>query len=252
VDRQVHACQPYGGYRLFVTEKCHAVRRILLPALYEVAGLDEHAAGAAGRVEDNAVIRLDHVDDGLHQRRRREELTVILRALHGELHQEILVDAAENVASGGAKGFAIEDPHQVFQYRGFERAVLLRELAGQRLKLALDGVHGAHQRAAEILILRQAHQLVVARFLGQHQGAALQEVGLIERALGHFPSRLVLRDLSASGVVAVGGMAEEDDAEYRHAIFRGGLVRVGAQVVRRLPKGCFQFLDVLHVGHARV
>jgi hypothetical protein len=29
-------------------------------------------------------------------------------------------------------------------------------------------------------------------------------------------------------------------------------VRVGAEVVRRLPKGCFQLLDLLHVGHGAV
>ena len=36
------------------------------------------------------MVRLDDVDDGLHDRWWREELTVVLRALHRKLHQEVL------------------------------------------------------------------------------------------------------------------------------------------------------------------
>lgn len=53
------------------------------------AGLDEHAAGAAGGIEDGAVVGLDDVDDGLHERGQCEELAVVLSALHGE--QPIIV-----------------------------------------------------------------------------------------------------------------------------------------------------------------
>jgi hypothetical protein len=105
------------------------------------------------------------------------------------------------------------------------------------------------QGAAEILAFGQAHELVVAGLLGEHEGAALEEVGLVERAPGHFAGGLILGDVAAGGVVAIGGVAEEDDAENGHAVFGGGLVRVGAEVVRRLPQGCFQFFDVLQVGH---
>ena len=101
-----------------LAEEGDAVGGILLLALDEVAGLDEHAAGAAGGIEDDAVVRLDHVDDGLDEGGRGEELAVILRALHGELHEEVLVDAAEDVASGGAESFAVEDAQEVFEHGG--------------------------------------------------------------------------------------------------------------------------------------
>ena len=52
---------------------------------------------AAGRVEHAAVVRLDDVDDGLHQRDGREELAAVMRLLVGELGEEVLVDAAEHV-----------------------------------------------------------------------------------------------------------------------------------------------------------
>src|SRR6266699_1788624 len=51
--------------------------------LNEVAGLDEHAARAAGRIENSAVVRLKVIDDGLDQRRGREDLPVIVGLLDG-------------------------------------------------------------------------------------------------------------------------------------------------------------------------
>jgi hypothetical protein len=43
------------------------MRCILARAFDEVAGLDEHAAGTAGRVEDDAMIGFDNVYDGLDE-----------------------------------------------------------------------------------------------------------------------------------------------------------------------------------------
>ena len=235
-----------------MAEEGDAVGGVQVLALDKVARLDEHAAGAAGGVEDDAVVRLDDVDDGLDEGRRCEELAVILRALHGELHEEVLVDAAEDVASGGAQSFAVEDTEQVFEHRGFELAVVLGKLVEQGFELALDGVHGGHEGGTKIRAGGQAHDLAVAGLLGEHEGAPLEEIGLVEGAAGHSASGLVLGNLAAGGVVAIGGVAEEDDAEHGHAVFGGGLVRVGAEVVGGLPKGCFQFFDVVHVDRGLV
>ena len=83
--------------------------------LDEMAGLNEHAARPARRIEDNTVVRLDHVDDGLHERGRGEELAVVLRALHGELHEEVFVDASEDIAAGSTERLAVENAEQIFQ-----------------------------------------------------------------------------------------------------------------------------------------
>ena len=88
----VFSC-PKNVTRLLVSWPC---------VLDEMAGLHKHAARSAGGIEDDAVVRLDDVDDGLHERGRSEELAVVLGALHGELHQEIFVDAAEHIAGRGA------------------------------------------------------------------------------------------------------------------------------------------------------
>ncbi len=97
---QVHLGQADGGGGLLLAEEGHALHRLLPPPLDKVAGLYEHAARTAGGIEDDAMVGLDDVDDGLHKRRRGEKLAVVLRPLHGELHQEILIDAPEDIAGG--------------------------------------------------------------------------------------------------------------------------------------------------------
>jgi hypothetical protein len=44
----------------------------------------------------------------VHQRRRREQLAVVLRSLHGELHQEVFVHAPEDIAPGRAQRLAMD------------------------------------------------------------------------------------------------------------------------------------------------
>ena len=100
VDGEVHLGDADGVAVLLLAVEDDLLRRVPALVLDEVAGLDEHAARAAGRVEDNAVVGLDDVDDGLHERGRREELAVVVRLLDGELGEEVLVDAAEDVAGG--------------------------------------------------------------------------------------------------------------------------------------------------------
>ena len=142
--------------------------------LDEVAGLDEHAARTAGRIEDDAVVGLDDVDDRLHERGRREELAVVVRLLDGELGEEILVDAAEDVAGGLLDLLAVEQPHQVFEHLGLEDAVVLRQHAGERLELGLDGRHGLGDEPGQIAAARGRllHDPVVAGLLREQERAA--------------------------------------------------------------------------------
>ena len=46
----------------------------------------------------------------------------------------------------------------------------------QRRELSLDGVHGQDQGVAEILLV-QAHELVISRFVREYKGAALEDRG---------------------------------------------------------------------------
>lgn len=46
---------------------------------------------AAHRIEHRPMIRFDHDDDRLHERRRREELAAVVSFLNRELREEVFV-----------------------------------------------------------------------------------------------------------------------------------------------------------------
>jgi len=74
--------------------------------LDELLALHEHAARAAARVIDPALIGCEHLDQHAHDMGRRIELAAFLALGAGKLRQEVLVNAAQNVA--GAVGRAAE------------------------------------------------------------------------------------------------------------------------------------------------
>ncbi len=65
--------------------------------LDEFLALDEHAAGAATRVEDAALVGGEHLDQDPDDAAGRVELAALLALGTGELREEILVDAAQDV-----------------------------------------------------------------------------------------------------------------------------------------------------------
>ncbi len=71
------------------------------------------------------MVRLDDVDDGLHERGRRKELAVVVCLLNGELGEKVFVDTTEDIAGGLPDLLAIEEAHQVFEHFGLEDAVVL-------------------------------------------------------------------------------------------------------------------------------
>ena len=96
------------------------------------------------------------------------------------------------------------------------------------------------------------NQLVELGLLGQHHGAALDEVGLDQRALGHLAGGLVRLDGRLRGVVTVGGVAQEDDAEHRHGVFAGGQLGVGAELVGSLPEAGGRFRSFVVLGYVAI
>ncbi len=101
------------------------------------ARLHEHAAGAAGGVEDAAVERLDDLDDQADDAARRVELAALLALGAGELAEEVLVDAAEGVVvdGGGNLGDLLE---QFLEQRAGEEVVGLGQDAGELRVVLLD------------------------------------------------------------------------------------------------------------------
>ena len=72
-----------------------------LVAADEVGAADEHAAAAAGGVQETPVEGFDDFDQQVHHAGRGEELAALLALFHGETTQEILVNLAESVTGDG-------------------------------------------------------------------------------------------------------------------------------------------------------
>ncbi len=212
--------------------------------LDEVAALHEHAAGAAGGIEDNAVVRLDDVDDGLYQGRRGEEFAVVLRPLHGEFHQEVFIDAAEEIAAGGTYRLGVEGSQDIFQQCVVKLGILLGKLTSERFELLFDGVHRFHQRGAKAGAGGELQQVAIAGFFRQQQGPALDKITLDQRSLGHLAGSLVGLDLHQGLLVAVAGVTEKDDAKHRHAVLAGSQFGVGPKLVGRLPEMGFDLFNI--------
>ncbi|MGC3995499.1 MAG: hypothetical protein QM779_15510 [Propionicimonas sp.] len=90
-----------------------------------VDGLDEHAAGAAGRVDDLlARLRVEDPHQQVHDVARGEELAGLLARGFGELPQQVLVGIAEDVAGNvvGVEPQRMEGVQQGGQ-RGFRQPV---------------------------------------------------------------------------------------------------------------------------------
>ena len=242
--------EPRRGLVLLVAVEGDALHRVLAGALDEVAGLDEHAAGAAGRVEHDAVLGLDDVDDGLHDGRRRVELAVVVCALLGEFGEEVLVDAAEDVARRCAQHLGVERAHHAFEHVVVEVRVVLRgadrRAAGKRARSSsIAAVNGR----AEVPVLGGLENLVEAcSRWRKHQRAAPREVGGHRLAVGHLAGLLVGVDGPERRIVAVGGLPQEQQAHDRHEVLVGREIRVGAQVVRDLPEPGLELLKSLSGG----
>ena len=123
--------------------------------LHEAGALDEHAAGAAGRVEDAPVEGLDDADDELDDGGGSEELAALLTLAHRELAEEVLVDLAEGVALDVHRD-RVHDLQQLGQGGALKPVVGLGQDVLEVRVLGLDGPHGVVDRLADVRRLRGA------------------------------------------------------------------------------------------------
>lgn len=166
------------------------------------------------------MIRLDDIHNSLHDRGGREELAVVVRLLNRELGEEVLIDAAEDVAGGELDLFAVEQPHQILEHLGLEDAVVLWQDAQERLELALNG---RHRLGDELGQVRPAHggllhNPVVLGLLGQVERAPRDVVRRQNLTPGHLAAGAVCLDLFVCGIKTIGGVTEKDHSQHRHKI----------------------------------
>ena len=134
---------------LFLSVKRHGVVGDHARMVYKVAGLHKHTAAAASRVQQNAVGRLQHIDDHFHQRFRRKEHAVILCHILGKLIQKVFVDTADHIAAHIVQRIIVEDAQQFPQQFIREDGVVLRQNALQLLALLLHQFHGVVHHFAQ-------------------------------------------------------------------------------------------------------
>ena len=94
---------------LFLSVEGHGVVGDHARMVYKVAGLHKHTAAAASRVQQNAVGRLQHIDDHLDQGLGREEHAIVLSDVFGKLIEEVLIDAANDIAAHLVQRTVVED-----------------------------------------------------------------------------------------------------------------------------------------------
>ena len=109
-DGEVHLGQPPRGVIRFLPVNGD-VANLAAVGLDELLAAHEHPARAAAGVVHTALIRREHLHQHAHDPRRRVELPALLALGAGELREEILVDAAQDVlgAVGGAAKADVAD-----------------------------------------------------------------------------------------------------------------------------------------------
>ena len=121
----------------------------------EAFRLDEHAAGAATRVEDAALVGFEHFDQEADDAAGGEEFAAELALGLGELAEEVFVDAAEHIAGAAVVLFEpdvrdeVDEPLHLF---GVDAAagVIARELVFEGRVVVLDGEDGVIDEGGNI------------------------------------------------------------------------------------------------------
>ncbi len=200
--------------------------------LDELGALHEHAARAAGRVVDLAVVRLDDLHDEADDRVRGEELSAEPALGHGEVREEVLVDEPEGVTGERARQRG-EQAEQFGEGGLLQALVALREHISQLGVGSLHGPHGSVDRRPQVVPLGQAHEGRQAGLLGHVEHAP----GLVVVGRDRLTCRGLRFQVGAHLFEAVLGVGEEDQAEHRSPVLVGRQRGVGPQFIGRLPQG---------------
>ena len=156
VEEHVHLADGPGAEVLLLAVEGQ-VARVAPAPLDEVGALDQHAAGAGGRVADaHAFGRRQQLDDEPDDHPRRVELAPLLAGVVGELLDQVLVGAAEKVGLGHAV-VAERDLREVLDETR-EHGVAVAGVAEPALVVVVDAGEDAFQR--RVLLLERRARLV--------------------------------------------------------------------------------------------
>ena len=125
------------------------------------------------------MVRLDDLDDQLHDGFGRVEDPALLPLLHGEVAEEVFVDLAEGVAGQVDGG---EKAQQLDQHVVAKVGVGLRQSAGEVGVVLLDGLHRFVDGLADVVALSEALQVAEPRLRPQEDDPFGVVVGLADLA----------------------------------------------------------------------
>ncbi len=176
------------------------------------------------------MVGLDDLDDQPHDARGRVVLAALLHLLQGERAHEIFIDPPEGVAVDVERGQRLDEFAQDVVA---DRAVVLGQRVGEVRIVALDVVHGAVQRPAEVRAFRQFEKMRETSLGRQVDDAARLEGVRRRRAEAASRSRLKRLLRLREPPVCI---AQEEKPEHGPGIFRGLQPRVRAQLIGDGPK----------------
>ncbi len=239
VDGEVQPREPRGIFDPLLAVDGNVRGGVFPMLLHEAGGLDEHAAGAAGGIQDAPVVRLQDLDDELDDGGGRVELPALLPLRHGEFPEEVFVDEAEGVAPV-VHGDGGHDFQQLRERAAVEDVVGLGQHIGEIRVLLLDGAHGVIDRLPGVRALRQAQQLRETGVFRQVDDTC----GMVIRGtdLAAARRRTARRDRPCPFQILLHRrkahirIAQEDQPEHGRRVFGRFEIRPCPEHVRRIPE----------------
>ena len=99
VDSHIHQAQLGIVLHLFLAVEGHSRIGGHSGMVHKIAGLDEHTATTAGRVQQDATLRFQDIGNHLNQRFGREEHAIVGCDVLGKFIEEVFVDPAQDIAT---------------------------------------------------------------------------------------------------------------------------------------------------------
>ena len=173
-----------------------------------------------------------------------------MRLLVGEPGEEVLVDAAEDVARDLLQLVGVERAQELAEHVVVQLLVLrLGQDAAQAVVVRLDGLHGLDDGPGPVLAVGQGDEVIELGLGPQEDGALAGEILLRGLPLDSAARGQGGRDLVLHGQVAAVGVAQEHQTHHRQEVLVAGVVGVGAQGVGCFPEALLDGFDVFELGH---
>ena len=236
VNGHIHQAELGVIVHFLLTVEGHSRVGLHTGFIHKITGLDEHAAAAAGRVQQDTAGRLQHIDDHFDQRFGREEHAIVLGDVLCELIEKILVDAADDIAAHFVQSAVVEDAKKFCQQFIREHGVVLGQHAGELLRLGLHQFHGVVDHLAQTVhgvaalifqpggsnISREIDQVFILGFPWQKQGALGGEVAGLHRHHAPVADGTVLQYLGFDLLKAAIRITQENQTQHGHTILIRG------------------------------